>query len=288
MKMHIITGMSGAGKSLIMKVIEDLGFYCIDNMPPKLIPEFAKMYEKTKMLSEVAVVVDIRGGEFLEDFFPALVILDENSIDYDILFLEANEKNLVKRYKETRRKHPLVTEKTTLQEAIQIERTKLERIKNRANYIIDSSNLLPKELRNEINDLLVNTTDREKLMINIISFGFKYGTPLDCDLVFDVRFIPNPYYNTSMRKLTGKNEIVKNYVLKKEQTKEFIVKLNDMIEFLIPNYIKEGKTQLVIGIGCTGGRHRSVAIADNIGEKLKANNHRIIIKHRDIDNDGKK
>jgi len=288
MKMHIITGMSGAGKSLIMKVIEDLGFYCIDNMPPKLIPEFAKMYEKTKMLSEVAVVVDIRGGEFLEDFFPALVTLDENSIDYDILFLEANEKNLVKRYKETRRKHPLVSEKTTLQEAIQIERKKLERIKNRANYIIDSSNLLPKELRNEIKDLLVNTTDREKLMINIISFGFKYGTPLDCDLVFDVRFIPNPYYNTSMRKLTGKNEIVKNYVLKKEQTKEFIIKLNDMIEFLIPNYIKEGKTQLVIGIGCTGGRHRSVAIADNMGEKLKANNHRIIIKHRDIDNDGKK
>jgi len=288
MKMHIITGMSGAGKSLIMKVIEDLGFYCIDNMPPKLIPEFAKMYEKTKMLSEVAVVVDIRGGEFLEDFFPALAILDKNSIDYDILFLEANEKNLVKRYKETRRKHPLATETTTLQEAIEIERNKLERIKNKADYIIDSSNLLPKELRNEIKDLLVDTSEREKLMINIISFGFKYGTPLDCDLVFDVRFIPNPYYNTSMRKLTGKNEIVKNYVLKQEQTKEFIIKLTDMIEFLIPNYIKEGKTQLVIGIGCTGGRHRSVAIADNIGEKLKANNHRIIIKHRDIDNDGKK
>jgi len=287
MILHIITGMSGAGKSLIMKVIEDLGYYCVDNMPPRLIPEFAKMYGKTDMVSDVAMVVDIRGGEFLEDFFPAIAELDECKMDYDVLFLEANNKNLVKRYKETRRIHPLATNTISLQEAIKIERKKLERIKNKADYIIDSSDLLPKQLRDEIKALLIKGGNHEKIMINIITFGFKYGTPLDCDLVFDVRFIPNPYYNTSMRKLTGRNEVVKNYVLKKTQTIEFLRKLNDMLEFLIPNYINEGKTQLVVGIGCTGGRHRSVAIGDYISMKLKESGHRTIIKHRDINNDGK-
>ncbi len=288
MNMHIITGMSGAGKSLIMKAIEDLGFYCIDNMPPKLIPEFGKMYEKTDMVSDVAIVVDIRGGDFLDEFFPAINQLEKKKINYDILFLEANDKNLVKRYKETRRKHPLANDKISLLEAIKLERGKLEKIKNQANYIIDSSDMHPKQLRDEIQDLFVSGEEHEKLMINIISFGFKYGAPLDCDLVFDVRFIPNPYYNSSMRKLTGKNEVVKNYVLKYEQTQTFIKKLEDLIEFLIPHYIQEGKTQLVVGIGCTGGRHRSVTIADKMVEILKENNHRLIIKHRDIDYDGKK
>lgn len=287
MNLHIITGMSGAGKSLIMKVIEDLGYYCIDNMPPSLITEFAKMYEKTDMASDVAIIVDIRGGEFLEDFFPAITELDEYKINYDILFLEANNKNLVKRYKETRRIHPLATDTINLQEAIEIERKKLERIKNKADYIIDSSDLLPKQLRDEIKDLFTNDDKHEKIMINVISFGFKYGTPLDCDLVFDVRFIPNPYYNSSMKKLTGRNELVKNYVMKQPQTKEFLSKLGDMLEFLIPNYIKEGKTQLVVGIGCTGGRHRSVSIGDYICKVLKDGGHRTIIKHRDIDNDSK-
>ncbi len=288
MKMHIITGMSGAGKSLIMKAIEDLGFYCIDNMPPKLIPEFGKMYGKTEMVSDVAIVVDIRGGDFLDEFFPAINKLEKKKIDFDILFLEANDKNLVKRYKETRRKHPLANDNISLQEAIKLERSKLEKIKNQANYIIDSSDMHPKQLRDEVNDLFVSGEEHEKLMINMVSFGFKYGAPLDCDLVFDVRFIPNPYYNTSMRKLTGKNEVVKTYVLKQEQTQTFIDKLEDLIEFLIPHYIQEGKTQLVIGIGCTGGRHRSVAIADKMVDLLKENGHRLIIKHRDIDNDGRK
>lgn len=288
MKMHIITGMSGAGKSLIMKAIEDLGFYCIDNMPPKLIPEFGKMYEKTEMVSDVAIVVDIRGGDFLDEFFPAINQLEKKKIEYDILFLEANDKNLVKRYKETRRKHPLANDNISLQDAIKLERNKLEKIKNQANYIIDSSDMHPKQLRDEVNDLFVSGEEHEKIMINMVSFGFKYGAPLDCDLVFDVRFIPNPYYNTSMRKLTGKNEVVKTYVLKQEQTQIFIDKLEDLIEFLIPHYIQEGKTQLVIGIGCTGGRHRSVAIADKVAGLLKENGHRLIIKHRDIDNDGRK
>ncbi|MBN2852195.1 MAG: RNase adapter RapZ [Clostridia bacterium] len=288
MNMHIITGMSGAGKSLIMKAIEDLGFYCIDNMPPTLIPEFAKMYEKTDMVSEVAIVVDIRGGEFLDDFFPALVKLEYQKVNFDILFLEANDKNLVKRYKETRRSHPLSTDAIGLQEAIRLERERLEPIKNKANYIIDSSDMLPNQLRDELKSLFMSEDEHEKLMINVISFGFKYGAPLDCDLVFDVRFIPNPYYNTSMRKLTGKSEVVKSFVLKQSQTQSFLDKLEDMIEFLIPNYINEGKTQLVIGIGCTGGRHRSVTIADKLADILKENGHRIIVKHRDIDNDSKK
>ncbi|MCK5812231.1 MAG: RNase adapter RapZ [Clostridiales bacterium] len=288
MNMHIITGMSGAGKSLIMKAIEDLGFYCIDNMPPKLIPEFVKMYEKTNMVSDVAIVVDIRGGDFLDEFFPAINQLEVRNVTYDILFLEANDKNLVKRYKETRRNHPLSNDKISLFEAIKLERIKLEKIKNQANFIIDSSDMHPKQLREEIKDLFVSGEEHEKLMINIVSFGFKYGTPLDSDLIFDVRFLPNPYYNTSMRKLTGKNEVVRNYVLKHEQTQIFINKLEDLIEFLIPYYIQEGKTQLVVGIGCTGGRHRSVTIADRIAKILKDNNHRLIIKHRDIDNDGKK
>ncbi|MFO7636275.1 MAG: RNase adapter RapZ [Clostridia bacterium] len=286
MKLYIVTGMSGAGKSLIVKTLEDMGFYCIDNIPPSLIPKFAQIINESRTSDNVAVVVDIRGGELLSDIFPALCELGELNIQYEIIFLEANDKVLLKRYKETRRKHPLEVD-GNIAKAIEKERKTLESIKKKSDYIIDSSDLLPKQLREELTALLSKGSEYETLMVNVISFGYKYGTPLECDIIFDVRFIPNPYYNSSMRKLTGKNETVKEYVLRQEQTVVFLEKTTELLEFLLPNYIREGKTQLVIGIGCTGGRHRSVAIGDKLGSMLMANNHRAIINHRDINKDSR-
>ncbi|MBN2558670.1 MAG: RNase adapter RapZ [Clostridia bacterium] len=287
MKLYIITGMSGAGKSLVMRTLEDMGYFCIDNIPPSLIPKFAQLGEGTRSIENVAVTVDIRGAGLLSGLFPAMAELDEIKIPYEIIFLEAKDAVLQKRYQETRRQHPLESGGLKLGEAIIKERKVLEDIKNRANYIIDSSDLLPKQLKQELTTLLFEGKDYEQIIISIVSFGFKYGTPLDCDIVFDVRFIPNPYYNTSMRRLTGKNEIVLNYVLKQKETMDFLEKSIDLLECIIPGYIREGKNQLVIGIGCTGGRHRSVAIAEKMSEIMLGNNHRVITRHRDISNDAK-
>lgn len=286
MKLTIITGMSGAGKSLVIKALEDMGFYCIDNIPPSLIPKFAQIIKENRTSENLAVVVDIRGGEFLSDIFPALCELGEMNIPYEIIYLEANDRVLVKRYKETRRKHPLELD-GDIAGAIAKEREILKELKNRANYLIDSSDLLPRQLKEELAALMSRGNEYETIMINVISFGYKYGTPLECDLVLDVRFLPNPYYNSSMRKLTGKNETVKNYVLRQEQTKVFLEKVLDLLEYLIPHYISEGKSQLVIGLGCTGGRHRSVSIGDKLGCLLQGKNHRVIINHRDIDKDAR-
>lgn len=288
MKLYIITGMSGAGKSHAMRTLEDRGYFCIDNIPPSLIPKFAQLSGGAGKFDNVAITVDIRGAELLEGLFPALEELDAINTPYEIVFLEASDKVLQKRYQETRRQHPLESAGYKLTDAIKKEREMLSDIKNRSDYILDSSELIPKQLKKELMDLLVEGGEYEQLIISIVSFGFKYGTPLDCDLVFDVRFIPNPYYIASMRKLTGKNEVVSNYVLKHDITKGFVSKSIDLVEHMIPGYISEGKSNLVIGIGCTGGRHRSVAISEEMHNILLSLNHRVVLRHRDIGNDAKR
>lgn len=273
--------MSGAGKSQAMKAMEDIGYYCMDNLPPTLLPKFAELcYQSKGTIDKVAVVVDIRGGIFFEDLFNSLEELKEKDIKYRILFLDAEDPVLIKRYKELRRPHPLNPNGRII-EGIVEERVLLEDVKNKADYIIDTSKLTIGMLKEEISKIFVEGKELRKLTISVVSFGFKHGILLDADLVFDVRFIPNPYYIPELRDLTGEDEDVKDYVFAWEHTKTFVGKLLDMLEFLIPYYIKEGKTQLIIGIGCTGGRHRSVAIANKIEKKLKEMGHRAIVNHRD-------
>jgi UPF0042 nucleotide-binding protein len=287
MKFIIITGISGAGKSLVAKYLEDLGYFCVDNLPPSLIPKFAEIcIQSGGKMDKIALVIDVRGGELLNDLFPALDELKATGLSYSIMFMEASDKVLVKRYKESRRMHPLAAEGRLIK-AINDERYLLEKIKKRANHIIDTSNLTPRQLKEEITGIIVEGKVFKGMIINIISFGFKYGVPIECDLIFDVRFIHNPYYIDSMRRLTGKSDAVKEYVLKFNETTEFLSKLTDMLDFLIPNYIKEGKAQLVIGIGCTGGRHRSVFIADTLHKVLTKKQYSVIVDHRDIDKNSK-
>jgi UPF0042 nucleotide-binding protein len=287
MRFIVITGISGAGKSLVAKYLEDSGFFCIDNLPPLLIPKIAEICNQNNGKTEkIALVIDIRGGTLLKDLFPGLEALREAGHTYEILFMEASDRAVIKRYKESRRAHPLAPEGRLLK-GINEERWVLQKIKEKANYIIDTSNLSPRQLKDEISKIVGDDNSYKGLSISIISFGFKYGIPIESDLVFDVRFIPNPYYIESMKKLTGRNETVKNYVLKMPETGEFLEKVGSMLDFLIPNYIKEGKSQLVIGIGCTGGRHRSVAIADAVEKALHGKNYRTIVEHRDIEKDSR-
>lgn len=287
MRFIVITGISGAGKSLVAKYLEDAGFFCIDNLPPLLIPKIAEICSQSyRKMDKIALVIDIRGGELLNDLFPALNALGVEGHTVEILFMEALDKVVIKRYKESRRSHPLAQEGRLLK-GIAEERRVLQKIKDRADYVIETSNLSPRQLKEAITGIIGKDNSFHGLVINIISFGFKYGIPIECDLIFDVRFIPNPFYIESMKKLTGKHDAVKEYVLKMPETVELLDKLNSMLDFLIPNYVKEGKSQLVIGIGCTGGRHRSVAIADELYRDLSEKQHRTIIEHRDIDKDGR-
>lgn len=282
MEFLVITGMSGAGKSQAMKVMEDMGYYCMDNLPPQLLPKFAELcYESKKTIEKVAVVVDIRGGEFFNSLFTSLDDLTDKGIGYKILFLDASDNVLIKRYKELRRPHPLNPEGSII-DGIDQERQMLKELKDRAYFIIDTSKLTIGMLKEEIYKIFLEGGEKRKLTVSINSFGFKSGMMMDGDLIFDVRFLPNPYYIPELKKQSGINEEVKNYVFKWPQTNVFITKVIDMLEFLIPYYIDEGKTQLVVGIGCTGGFHRSVAISNKIGEMLKENGHRTIIHHRDI------
>ncbi len=288
MQFLIITGMSGAGKSLCVKYFEDIGFFCVDNLPPSLIPKFAEIcLQGQNRMEKIALIMDIRGGSMFLDLFPALESLAAYGISYQILFLDAQDSILVKRFKETRRMHPLSPE-GRIQDGIHEERRVLQPVKEKAQYIIDTSNLTPRQLKQEILNLFVEGKPFSGIIISIISFGFKYGIPIDCDLVFDVRFIPNPYYIEELKPLTGNNEQVSQYVLGFHESKSFLTKLADMLDFLIPYYVKEGKSQLVLGIGCTGGKHRSVTIANRLFDIMKAKNSSVILEHRDIEKDNRR
>lgn len=281
MEFLVITGMSGAGKSQAMNVLEDRGYYCMDNLPPALLTNFAELcLESQEEIDKVAVVVDIRSGEFFDHLFKGLQGLNDMGINHKIFFLDAKEDILVKRFKELRRPHPLNPEGSII-EGIGEEKKLLYDIKRRADHIIDTSSLTLGMLKEEISQILSRGEETRTIPVSIISFGFKNGTLLDGDLIFDVRFIPNPYYIPELKEYNGSDEPVKDYVLKWPQTNIFISKTIDMLEFLIPHYTVEGKTQLIVGIGCTGGRHRSVAISNEIGRILKKNGHRTSVEHRD-------
>lgn len=282
MKFIIVTGMSGAGKSSVLKFLEDVGFFCVDNLPPFLILKFAQMYfEMSTQIKKVAIGIDIRGGKLFNDLFFNLEKVDK--ANYKILFLDASDNVLVKRFKETRRVHPIAKAKSErIIFGIKKEREILKKVKSRADYIIDTSFMKANDLKEKINDIFVAQKKFDGLMINIISFGFKYGIPEDSDLVFDVRFLPNPFYIKELKDLTGNDLDVKNYVLKFDLSHKFLDKVLDLINFLIPNYIHEGKNQLVISIGCTGGKHRSVTIANEIYKKLFDSGRNVLVNHRDI------
>jgi UPF0042 nucleotide-binding protein len=278
----IITGLSGAGKSQAVHSFEDLGYFCIDNLPPMLIPKFAEVAAQSDgKINRIALVSDIRGGDFFSNLQEALQMLRGVGLDYEILFLEADDDVLICRFKETRRRHPLAS-LGSITEGIKEERKLLAEIRSQADKIIDTSDLSPQQLKEEITTLYAQGSEEENILITLVAFGFKYGVPLDSDLVFDVRFLPNPHYVEHLRPLTGCDENVKEYVWKWTITHKFFQKLVDMVKFLIPCYIKEGKPQLVISIGCTGGKHRSVAIVNELEKILKGKNYRVITEYRDI------
>ena len=281
MRFIIVTGLSGAGKTEATRTLEDMGYFCVDNLPPKLIPKFAEACNTGK-IEKVALVIDIRGGIFFDDLFESLLFLKNKEFKHEILFLDSSDEVLVKRFKEARRSHPLAPEGRVIT-GINDERKKLREVKDRADIIIDTSKYKIRDLREKLNEFYGDDIVIEKqISVTVLSFGFKYGIPVDSDLVFDVRFIPNPFYIPELKQYSGNDEPVKKYVLDQSETTGFLDKLEDMLKFLIPNYIKEGKRQLIIAIGCTGGRHRSVAIANEIHERLLSTNFNSRIEHRDI------
>ena len=286
MQFLIITGMSGAGKSHCVKYFEDIGYYCVDKLPPSLIPKFAEISHKGGKLDRIALIIDIRGGDMFQDLYPSLEQLTSMGITYRILFLDSVDNVLVKRFKETRRLHPLAPN-GRVSDGIEEERHILEPIRKKADFILDTSNMLPRQLREEIVRLFVEGQDYKGLAVNIVSFGFKYGITIDADLVFDVRFIPNPFYIDELKYLSGLNSEVSDYVMAFSESTVFLTKLTDLVTFLLPYYVKEGKSNLVIAIGCTGGKHRSVTLALRLAEALKVINTNVLLDHRDIERDSK-
>ena len=286
MKFVIVTGMSGAGKSTALKFFEDINYFCADNLPPALLLKFAELFEQGSEIDKVALGIDIRGGRLFSDLFDGLAQLSANGYDYEILFLDASDASLIKRFKETRRSHPL-SRGGSIEDGITKERALLENVKKKATYIIDTSDILTRELKEKINSIFVLDEKFESIIITVCSFGIKYGIPIDSDLVFDVRFLPNPFYISELKELTGNDAPVYDYVMSFDESKQFLDKLVDMVEFLIPLYIKEGKNQLVISIGCTGGKHRSVTLANALFKTLNLNKHSIRLKHNDIERDSR-
>jgi UPF0042 nucleotide-binding protein len=282
----IITGMSGAGKTIAVQSLEDLGFFCVDNLPPVLIPKFAELIEQSQgRIAKVALVIDLRGREFFTALSESLSYIREHyTIHYEILFLDSTDAILVQRYKESRRRHPLAPDGMPL-DGIHLERKLLEDLKGWATQVIDTSSLKPAALKEKIISRFTNL-DRNNISINVTSFGFKYGVPIDADLIFDVRFLPNPHYIEQLRPKTGLEPEVYDYVMKWPETQTFLTKLLDMLQYLIPLYHKEGKSQVVIGIGCTGGKHRSVALAEYLGRRLGSSDTEMVrVSHRDSDRD---
>ena len=286
MRFVIVTGMSGAGKTTALKMLEDMGYFCVDNLPIAMFPGFVQMIENSETsMKKVALGVDVRSGQDISGLEKDLEQMDEKGIKYEILFLDAKDSVLVKRYKETRRQHPL-SGSGRVDTGIAKEREKTAFLKMKATYILDTSKMLTRELKIELEKIFVKGESFCNLYITVMSFGFKYGIPQDADLVFDVRFLPNPYYEDELRPLTGMDESVFNYVMDNETARIFANKLEDMVEFLIPKYAQEGKTSLVIAVGCTGGKHRSVTIARELYSRIARNGeYGFRLEHRDVDKD---
>lgn len=283
MRFIIVTGMSGAGRTQASHCMEDMGYYCIDNLPPVLIDKFADICQHSQgKLERVALVMDLRGGYLFDQLAEELENLKNNGYEYEILFLDANEETLIKRYKETRRKHPLAAEGTVFS-GIRRERELLSPIRGMADYIIDTSDMTLGNLKKKIGELFLTGDRKDGFTVDVESFGFKFGMALDADLVFDVRFLPNPYYVPELKKKTGMDKDVTDYVFSEKITYDFTEKLADMVDFLVPHYIEEGKNDLVVAIGCTGGKHRSVALAEWLAEHLRGKGLSVQTTHRDID-----
>lgn len=283
MEFVIISGLSGAGKSKAASFLEDMGFYVVDNMPAPLIPRFAELCMAGQgRYDRVALVTDIRGGQTFDGLFDALRTLEEMGCAYRILFVEATMETIIKRYKETRRVHPLAQGGRSLAEAVQQERDALAPVRQRAEYIVDTSALSTAKLRGELLRLFGDGQEAHAMSVNVVSFGFKYGIPIEADLVFDVRFLPNPYYIAELRHQTGLDEPVRSFVFNYQQTREFMTHLENLMSFLLPKYVAEGKTVLVIGIGCTGGQHRSVAITRALAEFIRQKGYQASENHRDM------
>lgn len=288
-RMLIITGLSGAGKSLALQSLEDLGYFCVDNLPPSLIPKFAELCMQSQgNVKQAAIVCDLRGGEFFSSLAEALDELKQTGFHPEILFLEASDEVLVGRYKESRRRHPLSPAGGIL-EGIQMERHKLTELRGVAHKIIDTSALTASQLKQQIADLYGNENHAgpARLAVSLVSFGYKYAIPLDVDLLIDVRFLPNPFYVSELRPLTGEHPQVQEYIFSNPIAHEFLERYLNLLEFILPYYVKEGKRHLVIGVGCTGGQHRSVAIVEKIAIFLQENNYNVSIKHRDAVRSGK-
>lgn len=281
MKAIIVTGLSGAGKTQAVDCLEDMGYYCVDNMPPALIKSFIDLAGNGKGIDKAAFVIDVRGGKLFDDLKESLEEMKKDEMDFKILYLEASDDTLLRRYNETRRSHPL-SEGGPVETGLRREREMLEEVRKQADYVIDTSNMKTAQLWMEIKHLLTSEETSDTFIINIMSFGYKRGTPMAADMVFDMRFIPNPYYVKSLRPLTGNNAKVSKYVLKHKVTNDFIEKAMDMIDMLIPFYIKEGKYSLNVCIGCTGGHHRSVAVANELHRRLRGSGRRTTLEHRDL------
>lgn len=281
-RLVIVTGMSGAGKTQVVRAMEDLGYFCVDNLPPALIPKFAELCSQSAgQVSKIALVVDIRGREFFDTLVQVLEDIEKQGYLYEILFLEASDETLIRRYKETRRRHPMAPH-GRISEGIARERDRVEQVRGRATHIIDTSDLSTAKLKEKIAALFGSEKETDRMTITVVSFGFKYGVPLDADMVFDVRFLPNPFYVESLRRKCGTEPEVRDYIWKWPITQQFMEKLAGLVDFLVPNYIREGKSQLIIAIGCTGGLHRSVFVAHKIYEGLCSKGYKVNIEHRDI------
>jgi len=277
----IVTGMSGSGKTQACRCLEDLGYFCVDNLPPVFIPKFVELCSHASShVTQVVFVVDTRSREFFDNLVQILEDMDKKNLDYEMLFMDASDDAIIRRYKETRRRHPMAPS-SRISDGVAKERARLETVRGKATYLIDTSNLSKAELRDKIK-LLFSKNESSSMSISVLSFGFKYGIPMDADIVLDVRFLPNPFYIENLRHKSGSVAEVAEYISEKPVTQEFLKRLNNLIEFLIPQYVKEGKSQLVIAVGCTGGMHRSVFIAKHIFDLISSNGYTVNLEHRDL------
>ncbi|WP_240983468.1 RNase adapter RapZ [Acididesulfobacillus acetoxydans] len=287
LQLIVITGLSGAGRTQAMQSLEDQGFFCVDNLPPMFIVKFAALCAQSQgKISKAAIVCDLRGGDFFASLSEALQNLKQEGFSYEILFLEASDEALVRRYKESRRRHPLSPQGRIL-DGIQAERLQLEELRSKAHKIIDTSSLSAQALRKQVAELFGKKQGPGQMTVSVITFGFKYGVPLDADLLIDVRFLPNPYYVSDLRPLTGSHPLVRDYVFGNPIAREFMQRYLALLEFMLPHYLNEGKTHLVIGVGCTGGQHRSVAIGERVRDFLQEQGYPVSVKHRDCERNRK-